>query len=78
MAEPTLMQVLERHRGRLLQIEGVVGLAVGLSGNDPAKHCIVVYARRNEPPADLPTELDGYPVELHKVAGFEARGDQES
>ena len=78
MAEPTLMQVLERHRGRLLQLEGVVGLAVGLSGNDPAKHCIVVYARRNEPPADLPTELDGYPVELHKVAGFEARGDQES
>ena len=78
MAEPTLMQVLERHRGRLLQLEGVVGLAVGLSGNDPAKHCIVVYARRNEPPADLPTELDGYPVELHKVAGFETRGDQES
>ena len=78
MAEPTLMQVLERHRGRLLQIEGVVGIAVGLSGDDPAKHCIVVYARRNEPPADLPTELDGYRVELHKVAGFEAQGDQES
>ncbi len=78
MGELTLKQVLDRHRGRLLQIEGVVGLAVGLSGDDPAKHCIVVYARRNEPPADLPTELDGYPVELHKVAGFETRGDQES
>ncbi len=78
MAEPTLMQVLERHRGRLLQIEGVVGLAVGLSDNDPARHCIVVYARRNEPPADLPTELDGYPVELHRVAGFKTQGDQES
>jgi hypothetical protein len=78
MDEPTLKQVLERHRGRLLQLEGVVGIAVGLSGDDPARHCIVVYAQQNEPPADLPTELDGYPVELHKVAGFETQGDQES
>ena len=78
MDEPTLKQVLERHRGRLLQLEGVVGIAVGVSGDDPARHCIVVYAQLNEPPAELPTELDGYPVELHKVAGFETRGDQES
>ncbi|MHC4141387.1 MAG: hypothetical protein ACYTA3_00840 [Planctomycetota bacterium] len=78
MEQPTLKQVLDRHRGRLLQMEGVIGIAVGLSGDDPAKHCIVVYARRDEPPAELPTELDGFPVELQAVAGFEARGEQEN
>jgi hypothetical protein len=77
MEQPTLMQVLERHRRHLMQLEGVVGIAVGASGDDPTRHCIVVYARRNEPPADLPSELDGYPVEVHTVAGFEARGDEE-
>ena len=77
MDEPTLKQVLERHRGRLLQIEGVIGIAVGMSGDDPNKLCIVVYANRDEPPADLPRELDGHPVEMHKVPGFEARGAEE-
>jgi hypothetical protein len=77
MDESTLKQVLERHRGRLLQIEGVIGIAVGMSDDDPTRRCIVVYANRDEPPADLPAQLEGHPVEMHTVPGFEARGAQE-
>jgi hypothetical protein len=72
MGEPTLKQVLERHRGRLLQIDAVVGIAIATSQEDPSRPCIVVYADVDEWPQDLPRELDGYPVELHKVGGFEA------
>jgi hypothetical protein len=64
VGEPTLKQILERHRGRLLQIQGVIGIAVGVSGDDPNRRCIVVYGDRDEPPSGLPTELEGYPVEL--------------
>jgi hypothetical protein len=74
MAEVALKQVLERHRDRILRIEGVVGIAVGLSDRRPGTPCIVVYADLERWPDELPRDLEGHPVEVHRTAGFEAGG----
>ena len=54
----------------------VIGIAVGLAGDDPNRPCIVVYAERDGPPADLPRTLQhgiykGFiaPAALYAVLG---------
>lgn len=72
MEKPNLQEVIERHRKRLLKIDGIVGIAVGAAASDPNRRCIIVYASMDDWPAELPRELDGYDVELHKSSGFHA------
>lgn len=70
MAKPGLREVIERHRERLLKIEGIHGVGTGESLDDPAEPCIFVYTDLDEWPADLPRELDGYPVRLQHASRF--------
>jgi len=67
-----IRQILERHRDRLMGIDGVVGVAVGRSSSDPGRFCVLVYATTRERPAGLPETLDGYDVEVRKTSGFRA------
>ena len=71
MDGPGLKQVIERHRARLLAIPGVNGVAAGRSG--AGRHCVIVYGDLKERPAELPLELEGYPVELRRTGEFRAR-----
>lgn len=65
--------VIERHRRRLLEIAGVVGVGAGMSAAEPRRPCIHVFADLDEWPPDLPRELDGFPVELCRTSGFTRR-----
>lgn len=72
MKKPNLQEVIERHRKRLLKIDGVVGIGAGAPASDPNRRCIIIYASVDDWPSELPRELDGYEVELHKSSGFHA------
>lgn len=72
MATPTLKQVIEKHRRKLMSIDGVCGVAAGASAHEPHEPCVIVYADTDQWPAQLPREVDGYPVELQKASGFQA------
>lgn len=69
---PTLKQVIDTHRSRIMTINGVHGVAAGMSSNDPPRPCVIVYADTDQWPANLPRELDGFPVEVHPARGFQA------
>lgn len=72
MKRTGLQYVIERHRLDVMAIDGVAGIAVGLSKADPAKPCIHVYVTTTDWPEGLPHQLDGYDVELVKTPGFRA------
>jgi len=72
MSESNLKEVIERHRTAVMQLAGVVGIAVGLSKTDTRKPCIQVYVTNDTWPDGLPQQLDGCQVELVKSAGFRA------
>lgn len=66
-------EAIERHRQRLMQIDGVVGVAFGAPTGSPERRCILVYATVDDWPPELPRQLEGYPVELQKSTGFHAQ-----
>ena len=70
MGITSLKEVIDRHRLRLMAIDGVEGVGVSTSIDDPARRCIVVYVGVIDPPPELPRTLDGYPVEIRKSSGF--------
>lgn len=65
--------MLERHRRRLMEIDGVVGVAIGRSSSDPEKLCVLVYSTAAERPSGLPAEIEGWQIEVRKTSGFRAR-----
>ncbi len=69
---PTLRQVIDTHRVRLMKIDAVHGVAAGMSSGDPSQACVIVYVDTDQWPAQLPHSLDGFPVELHPARGFQA------
>ena len=72
MNKPSLKEVIERHRAQVMSLQGVVGIAAGLSKTDPQRHCIQVYVTSHDWPEGVPRQLDGYEVELVKTSGFRA------
>ena len=71
-ANPSMKDVVERHRGQVMSLKGVVGIAAGLSKADPKKRCIQVYVTADRWPAGLARQLDGFEVELVRSRGFRA------
>lgn len=55
-----------------MEIDGVVGVAVGRSSSDPEKLCLLVYTTSAERPAGVPETLEGHDVEIHRTSGFRA------
>jgi hypothetical protein len=72
MTTPSLKDVIERHRHRIMQIKGVNGVGAGLSPSDHTTHCILVYAATDHWPDELEHEIEGYKVEIVKSKGFRA------
>ena len=70
--ETNLAEVIERHRTQVMQVEGVVGIAAGLSKTDARKRCILVYVTTRDWPEGVPRQLDGCEIELVNTAGFRA------
>jgi hypothetical protein len=52
--------VLERNRDRLLDIDGVQGVGIGLDST--GHEILVVYVRDSAPIQRLPAKIEGYPV----------------
>ncbi|HEY5915332.1 MAG TPA: hypothetical protein VJA21_32520 [Verrucomicrobiae bacterium] len=72
MNEPNLREVIERHRATVMQSNGVVGIAVGLSKTEPGKRCIQVYVTTEGWPDGVPHQFDGCDVEVVKTSGVRA------
>jgi hypothetical protein len=72
-SEKSLKQVVEEQRKAIMQIPGVIGIAVGMSRLNPGEKCILVYTSSSEWPVGLPRKLGSYPVEIdRKSKGFHA------
>lgn len=71
-----LRAVIERHRKRLMSIQGVVGLAATSDPDDPDRRLIMIETDVDDWltnwPSEIPRELDGYPVRLKKHPGYRA------
>jgi len=58
----SVLDVKARHEARLLAIPGVVGVAADL-----ARNRIIVYVETEEDAAKVPSEIEGFPVEVRVV-----------
>jgi hypothetical protein len=74
VSEPkSLQDVVRSHRDRIMKIPGVIGIGAGLSQSGSGEKCVLVYATSETSPEALPSELDGYSVELVvRTKGFRA------
>jgi hypothetical protein len=70
---PDIHETKAAHTEALIAIPGVVGVAVGKSGDRP---CIRVYLERDTPALRklVPSELNGHPVEIVVTGPFKAGG----
>ena len=66
-------RVRSRHERSLMEIEGVNGVALGrtLIGDD----AIVVYLRDESARRGVPSELEGYPVQVEVIGEIDASTD---
>jgi hypothetical protein len=67
----TIEQVKERNETELMAIEGVVGVGIGECEGEP---CVKVLLENDSPDLkrQIPTQLDGYPVDTEVVGSLEA------
>ncbi len=63
--------VLEKHKGRLMSIKGVVGVAIGKCEGKP---CVKVYVvqKTQELLKQIPSSIEGYKVEVQESGEFRA------
>jgi hypothetical protein len=73
MPERTIEQVLAAHVDSLMALPGVVGTAIGLCDSTP---CIRVLLgdSASTSRAEIPTQLEGYPVRVDETGPFRPRG----
>lgn len=73
MTKPTLKDVVEQYRHRLMQVAGVAGVAAGVAKSNPQKPCIQVFVTTDQWPDGVSHRIEGYDVELVRTQGFHAR-----
>ena len=66
-----LQDVLKDHTDRLMTIPGVIGTAQALCDEEP---CMKVYVTRKTPELlqQIPTQLEGYRVEIQEIGDIQA------
>jgi hypothetical protein len=71
MSNRTIGKVKETYESQLLAIPGVIGVGIGLT-QDRRETCIKVYVDRrvSEAGAEIPKEIEGYPVEVELRGTF--------
>jgi len=74
MPSKSIEEVLEEHTNELMSIKGVMGTAQGLCIGKP---CIKVYVIKKSEDLihQIPSSLDGYPVEIEETGVFKALPD---
>jgi len=72
--KPTIYQVKEKHEMEWMQSPGVTGVAIGERSRTPGL-AIKVMVERVSPElrARIPSEVEGYPVELEASGEFHAQ-----
>ena len=69
MPNKSLQEALQDHTGSLMAISGVVGTAQGLCDGKPCIRVFVVE-RSAEILNQIPSEIEGYPVEVQETGEF--------
>jgi hypothetical protein len=69
MPNKSLEEVLKEHTVGLMAISGVVGTAQGLCDGKPCIRVFIVE-RSEEILSQIPTEIEGYPVEVQETGEF--------
>ena len=70
----TIQEAKEKWEGKLMAVEGVHGIGIGLT-KDKKDKCIKVYvqSRTSPAPGRIPERVEGYPVEVEVRGMFRAR-----
>ena len=74
MSEKAIEHVLSEHSDSLMALAGVVGTGLGMQEGTP---CIVVFVEHNrstELNAQIPSDIEGYPVQVRESGAFRALG----
>jgi hypothetical protein len=70
---PTIQQAKAKHEQRLLALPGVVSVGIGLDARGSAVIVVGLDGPRPETVKDLPTHLEGYPVEIKVIGPLKAQ-----
>ena len=75
MSEKAIEQVHEEHTDEWMAIPGVEGTAIGLCEGKP---CIKIFtsSRTDQIRAQIPSEVEGYPLVVEETGEFRALGRQ--
>ncbi len=73
MPRRNIQNVLKKHTDELMAVPGVVGVAEGKSRGKP---CIKVFVvvKNAELLGQMPSTIDGYPIEVEESGEFRALG----
>lgn len=77
MNERPIREVLAEHGTRLLAMPGVVGVAEGERPDGAPCLVLLVETRSTVLAETVPSELEGWPVEVRVTGELEARGELE-
>ena len=70
---PSIKEVKIQHEARFLELPGVVSVGVGLNKNGQSVIIIGLDGPNAETKAQLPSMLEGYPVEVRNVGTLKAQ-----
>jgi len=70
---PSIQEVKKKNETRLLDLQGVVSVGIGLDAN--GKQAIIVGTESSDPEieAKIPAELEGFPVVVQKIGALKAQ-----
>jgi hypothetical protein len=69
----SIKDVKKRHEARLLKLPGVVSVGIGLNRNGQSAIIIGLDGPNEEREGQLPSMLEGYPVEVRIVGTLKAQ-----
>ena len=69
----SIKDVKKRHEARLLELPGVVSVGIGLNRNGQSAIIIGLDGPNAESEGQLPSMLEGYPVEVRIVGTLRAQ-----
>jgi len=70
---PSIKEAKRQHEARFFELPGVVSVGIGLSGNGQPAIVIGLDGPNAETEAQLPSMLEGYPVEVRIVGTVKAQ-----
>ncbi len=72
MSEKAIEHVLSEHSDSLMALAGVVGTGLGMREGAPCIVVFVEYNRSIELISQIPSDIEGYPVQVRESGAFRA------